>query len=549
MHKDRVPTRLYQLFLLLTVFAIWTIPSVSQSDTSVHLKSKVNYISGENADFVSASAVSSKGEIFFLGYTYSQHFINPLISNTADRNDSDIFLASWNPDNNTSQLITIIAGDGQDISRDLFIDENDHIYIVIETNSTNLPVTESDYQKKGGWDGYVIKTDTQGQILTGLYIGGTEDDYIHAIHVKNDNLYLVGETHSEDFTTTDNALIPECRAVGICNSTNAFIMKLINTDSGISIEYSSLFGGSEYDSLHSISVDESNFIHVAGETDSDDIPLSFPTFQQRSGDFDGILALFKLDNIDNNGLIYSSYLGGSQYDSIRKIIHTSDGKTLIIGETASDDFPTSTNAISKSCALGSSRCGNSRTPHTDLFVTLIDHTDHKVPAYSTLIGGSGNENPAGVLWYHEELYIVGETNSPDFPTTRHATYRELPCPASCKDSYTGFILRIDMNRKQSKGVTYASYWLDEGINSLIDVSIGTNNALTLVGNHLSTNERANPTSIVDSNESLFIDTHPNFEPDSLGQEKRGFFGASYLIEILGFMVFLRRYPLNRINKF
>ena len=549
MHKDSVPTRLYLLFLLLTVFTMWIIPAVSQSNTDVHLKSKISYISGENADFVSASAVSSIGEIFYLGHTYSHHFIDPLISDTADRNDSDIFLARWNPENNTSQLITIIAGNGQDISRDLFIDNNDHIYIVIETNSTNLPVTESDYQARGGWDGYVIKTDTRGQILNGLYVGGTENDYVHAIYVKNNNLYLVGETRSEDFITTDNALIPDCKTVGICNSTNAFIMKLTNDASGISTEYSSLFGGSEYDSLHSISVDESNFIHVAGETDSDDIPLSFPTFQQRSGDFDGILALFKLDNTDNNGLIYSSYLGGSQYDSIRKIIHTSDGKTLVIGETASDNFPTSTNAISKSCAFGSSRCSNSTTPHTDLFITLIDHTDHKVPSYSTLIGGSGNENPAGVLWYHEELYIVGETNSPDFPTTRHATYRELPCLASCKDSYTGFILRIDMSLKQSKGITYASYWLDEGINSLIDVSIDRNDALTLVGNHLSTSERANPTTIVDSSESLFIDTLPNFKPDSLRQEKRGFFGSSYLIEILGFMIYFRRYPLIRINKF
>ena len=547
MHKDSVSA--YPHLLLLTILCVWANPVFSQLDSSTHVKSKVHYISGENADFVSASAISSNGDIFYLGYTYSHLFIDPLISDTADRSDSDVFLARWNPDNTTSQLITIIAGDGQDISRDLFIDDNDQIYIVIETNSTNLPVTESGYETKGGWDGYVIKTDTQGQILNGLYIGGTENDYIHAIHVKNDKLYLVGETHSEDFSTTNNALIPDCRTVGICNSTNAFIMKLIYNESGISSEYSSLFGGSEYDSLHSISVDDNNFIHVAGETNSDDIPLSFPSFQHRTGGFDGMVALFKLDNIDNNGLIYSSYIGGSQYDSIRKVTHTGEGKTLLIGETASDNFPTSKNAISESCALGSSHCNNNETPHTDLFVTLIDHTDHKVPAYSTLIGGSGYETPGGILWHQEQLYVVGETSSPDFPTTRHASYKELPCPASCKDSYTGFILRMDISQKRSKGVTYASYWLDEGINSLIDISIDTNDKLTLIGNHLSTNKRANPASVDSSNESLFIDTLPDFDPDSLGQKKRGFFGSLYLIELLGFLLYFRRFSLNPINKF
>src|SRR5262249_37643089 len=128
-------------------------------------------------------------------------------------------------------------------------------------------------------------------------------------------------------------------------------------------------------------------------------------------------------------LVYSTYLGGSEWDVGKAVAMDAAGNTYVTGYTFSPDFPTLN-------GLGAppDRLSN---PFTDLggevvFVTKLDPTGTVV--YSTFLGGSGvpflasvagDAGQGIVVDAAGEAYVTGLTNSVDFPTVNalqsHAT--------------------------------------------------------------------------------------------------------------------------------
>ncbi len=102
-------------------------------------------------------------------------------------------------------------------------------------------------------------------------------------------------------------------------------------------------------------------------------------------------------------LVYSSYIGGADYDLSASIAVGDLGNAFMTGYTASMGFP-------------------SRDPFksfqatTDIFVTKLS-ADGSAAVYSTFIGGDGDDDGhAIVLDENEYAYVSGITNSTDFPT-------------------------------------------------------------------------------------------------------------------------------------
>jgi uncharacterized repeat protein (TIGR03803 family) len=103
-------------------------------------------------------------------------------------------------------------------------------------------------------------------------------------------------------------------------------------------------------------------------------------------------------------LAYSSYLGGNGYDSGFGVAVDASGNILVVGTTASTNFPTA-NAFQSLNAGG-----------TDVFVTKLNPSGTSL-IYSTYLGGKANDNcEALALDSSGNAYITGFTKSPDFPT-------------------------------------------------------------------------------------------------------------------------------------
>lgn len=107
-------------------------------------------------------------------------------------------------------------------------------------------------------------------------------------------------------------------------------------------------------------------------------------------------------------LIYSTYLGGSNYDGGYGISLDSSGNVYIIGQTFSSDFPVS------------SPIKGSRSGYYDIFVTKINPEGNSI-VYSTFIGGSGYDYGYEIAVDSTgSAYITGYTESTDFPTQNPA---------------------------------------------------------------------------------------------------------------------------------
>ncbi len=171
--------------------------------------------------------------------------------------------------------------------------------------------------------------------------------------------------------------------------------------------YATFLGGSENDRAYDVGVDGSGQLVVVGETLSPNYDTTPGVFQAtKSGGRDVFIT--KL-NAAGTGLIYSSFLGGSQDDIARCVLLDSIGQVLVAGWTYSSDFSVTTDAVQTSHGGGS-----------DVFVAKLDAAGAAL-LYATYLGGSGDDEGWGLtIDKSGNTYVTGQTYSADFPVTTGA---------------------------------------------------------------------------------------------------------------------------------
>ncbi|HKS43332.1 MAG TPA: SBBP repeat-containing protein [Blastocatellia bacterium] len=188
---------------------------------------------------------------------------------------------------------------------------------------------------------------------------------------------------------------------------DGFVLKL--NQNGSALVYSTFIGGDNSDSCTGIAVDGSGNAYMVGSTSSTNFPTA-NALQTYSGFGDAFIT--KL-NSAGTGLIYSTYLGGSDGEAGSGIAIDSGGNAYVVGTTGSTDFPTV-------AALQPTLGGVSG----DAFVTKLNATGTAFD-YSTYLGGSiPPDNVQGpdignaiAVDSSGNAYVAGETFSTTFPTT------------------------------------------------------------------------------------------------------------------------------------
>ena len=231
------------------------------------------------------------------------------------------------------------------------------------TSSTDFPTTAGAAQTThagGELDAFVTKLDATGSgLVYSTYLGGSVDDIGYRIAVDGvGSAYVTGETHSTDFPTTAGAFQTTDPAA---NAFDAFVTKLDATGSGL--VYSTYLGGSDgLSSGRGIAVDGAGSAYVTGYTASTDFPTTLGAAQTTLAGFAGDAFVTKLEAA-GSGLVYSTYLGGSQSDVSFGIAVDAAGSAHVTGDTNSTDFPTTAGAAQPTLAGA-----------TDAFVTKLDAT-------------------------------------------------------------------------------------------------------------------------------------------------------------------------------
>jgi photosystem II stability/assembly factor-like uncharacterized protein len=177
-----------------------------------------------------------------------------------------------------------------------------------------------------------------------------------------------------------------------------------------SLVYSTYLGGSGFDYGTAIAVSSKGNAYVTGYTSS----LDFPTQDAEQPFFTSYSSIFVAELASNGGsLVYSTYLGGSDYDYPYSIAVDSTGAAYVAGLTESSDFPVM-NALYP--ALNGPE---------DAFIAKFSPGGNTL-TYSTFLGGSGSDYALGIaVDSSKNVYIAGETQSVDFPVTSGA-YQTAP---------------------------------------------------------------------------------------------------------------------------
>ena len=303
---------------------------------------------------------------------------------------------------------TYLGGTGDDFGFSIAVDGSGNAYVTGGTGSANFPTTLGAFQTAYGGgvqDVFVTKLNPTGSgLVYSTYLGGSGGDGANGIAVDASGVaYVTGNTSSTDFPTTLGAF----QTTFAGGFGDVFVTKL--NAAGSALVYSTYLGGSGDDSGYGIAVDVAGDAYVTGPTTSTDFPMTLGAFQTAfgGGSYDAFVTKV---NPSGSGVVYSTYIGGSDADIANGIAVDASGDAYATGLTYSTNFPTTVGSFQPAFGGGS----------LDGFLTKLDPTGSAL-VYSTYLGGSGLDAGEGIaVDAAGNAYVVGNTDSTNFPTTSGA---------------------------------------------------------------------------------------------------------------------------------
>jgi hypothetical protein len=194
---------------------------------------------------------------------------------------------------------------------------------------------------------------------------------------------------------------PAAVLAGTVVGSDPFVIKF--NAAGSAPEYLRMLGGSEFDDARSVALGPDGGAYVTGLTASPDFPVMNARQPALAGAFSNDAYVVKLDSGGNT--VYSTYLGGSSFETGAGVAVGADGSAYVVGSTASNDFPVA-NALKSTLAANDSQ---------DAFVTRLS-PDGQTLVYSTYLGGTAGETGTSVaVDFAGSAYVAGQTTSQDFP--------------------------------------------------------------------------------------------------------------------------------------
>ena len=279
-----------------------------------------------------------------------------------------------------------------------------------------------------GGDCFLMHLSADGRkVLACTYFGGSKQERnVYGMGLdRGGNIVIASATRSPDLPTTEGAFQ---RTYG--GPPSDWMVAKLSADLK-RLLWCTYVGGSGDDFPRGgLAVDNDDNVYVVGGTASPNFPTTPGVFQrERKGVRDAAVVKLKADG---SGLVFSTLLGGGDWDGLMGVRVDPSGNFHVAGHTRSADFPVTPGAPQPGYA-GKSVC----------FMTGFS-ADASRLVYSTYLGGAENEfaehRPA--LAPDGSVLLTGVTASPDFPTMPGALQRGL------KGETDGFLARLSKDGRR-----------------------------------------------------------------------------------------------------
>jgi IPT/TIG domain/Beta-propeller repeat len=400
------------------------------------------FIGGTKNDTALRVAVDNSGNAYVVGLTTSNTSegfpatVGPDLSFNPNRvfgpasyDFLDVFIAKVKADGTGLVYAGYLGGTGNQVATGVAVDGSGNAYVVGATDSKpgSFPITVGpkltySAQKFPAFpaltdallaDGFIAKVNAAG---TGLvycgYIGGDGGDTVYSVAVDGTgSAYLTGETSSSPASLP----VTVGPSLNYGGSFDAFVAK-VKAD-GTGFDYLGYIGGSGIDRGFAIAVDSAGSAYVTGETTSpaSSLPVTVGPRLTFGGITDAFVAKVKPDG---TGLVYLGYIGGAGIDAGSGIAVDGAGNAYVTGGTGS---PESSFPITVGPKLTFS--GSNNQMFGDAFIAKVK-ADGTGFVYAGYIGGSDGDAGFDVkLDAAGNAYVVGATNSANFPATDGSTFK------------------------------------------------------------------------------------------------------------------------------
>ena len=241
-------------------------------------------------------------------------------------------------------------------------DEEGNLYSGGTVFGANFPATIGAFQVKfqGLVDVAIMKFSPDGSdLLYATYLGGANTDLPTSLIVNSKNeLLVLGTTSSKDFPITADAFqmlygggsyIVPLSGLDLLNGGDIFISKL--SSDGKQLVSSTYLGGSGNDGVSTedrvgiinygdcfrgeIIVDKNDNVIVVSSTNSPNFPIKNSSQSKLLGRQDGVLSRF---SPDLKNLLWSTYVGGNEYDAAFSVKLSNSGDIYLTGITQSTNL-------------------------------------------------------------------------------------------------------------------------------------------------------------------------------------------------------------------
>ncbi len=337
--------------------------------------------------------------------------LTPDAFDTVIDDEADALLMRFSADLTTIEYCTYLGGNSVDVIRALVMGDDGRLYAAGETWSPDFPVTPDALYTYQGWSDcflWVFDPDAQ-EVVFSTYLGGSgADDMIAGAMQLDTNgvAWVMGRTRSTDLPVTENAF--QLEYAGISDDPDVLL-------AGISIdpptlEYCSYLGGAGLDEAYSLAVEES-LVWLAGRTASPDFPVSLDAYDttftgmlnERANAFASSLN-WRIG--DYRGTFFS-WSGNEQFSRNKNWVQ--DSTVTLVGGTTSDDLPITGDAY-QAVYRG----------ELDGFVVKLNRALTNLLYCSYVGGGHYDSFNASYVENPDSLWMIGTTESIDFPTTPNA---------------------------------------------------------------------------------------------------------------------------------
>jgi len=349
------------------------------------------------------------GIVFGTGYPVSVGAYDETFNGGHSFYKIDIGISKFSSDGSNLLYSTYIGGNGNETPNSIITNDQDELYILGITASSNFPLSANAYQTTfnsgtittqiaiqfNGTDMIVAKLSADGTaLLNSTYLGGTKNDGLNVstlnynygdvfrgeiILDKAGDVLITSSTQSSDFPIVNGA------DATLGGNQDAIVAKM--TPDLSSLIWSTYLGGNQDDAGYSIQVASNNNIFVSGGTKSPGLPFAgghTATFQ--GGQADGFVA--ELDGT-TSAILNGTYIGTNAYDQSFFVQLDQSDRVYTFGQTAGS-MPITPGVYSN--------------PNSGQFIRQYSQ-DLSTLNWSTIVGG-GN----GVVEISPTAFLVSNCN-------------------------------------------------------------------------------------------------------------------------------------------